>query len=113
MSLPAAGSGSSSVDPASVPVTLSYVGGLARRMGCKTEELLLDPPLTVQSVLDRLVENHGDDVRDLFFNQYGWLDPRLFFLIDGEGANVKGGLEATITGREEITLILGIPMTGG
>ena len=82
-------------------------------MGCKTEELLLDPPVTVQSVLDRLVETHGDDVRDFFFNQYGWLDPRLFFLIDGEGANMKGGLGATITGREEITLILGIPMTGG
>ena len=37
----------------------------------------------------------------------------MFFLIDGEGATLKGGLEAPITGEEEITLVLGIPMTGG
>ena len=101
--------------PATSPTTvrLSYMGGLARRMGSKTEELQLDHPVTVRTVLDRLIENHGEGVRDLFFNQYGWLDPRLFFLIDGEGATLKGGLEAPITGEEEITLVLGIPMTGG
>jgi hypothetical protein len=94
-------------------VRLSYVGSLARRMGCKSEHLLLDPPVTVRTVLDGLIASHGDGLRDLFFNQYGWLDPRLFFLIDGEGATVKGGLEAPITGQEEITLVLGIPMSGG
>ena len=94
-------------------IRLSYMGGLARRMGCKSEELMLDPPVTVRTVLDRLIEKHGEDVRDLFFNQYGWLDPRLFFLIDGEGATLNGGLEAPIVGDEEITLVLGIPMSGG
>jgi len=94
-------------------VRLSYVGGLARRMGSRSEELALEAPITVRTVLDQLIENHGEGVRDLFFNQYGWLDPRLFFLIDGEGATLKGGLEAPITGSEEITLVLGIPMSGG
>lgn len=98
---------------AKTTVRLSYMGGLARRMGCKTEELALDAPITVRTVLDQLIETHGEDVRDLFFNQYGWLDPRLFFLIDGEGATLKGGLEAPITGDEEITLVLGLPMSGG
>jgi hypothetical protein len=94
-------------------VRLSFMGGLSRRMGCKTEELALEPPVTVRTVLDGLIESHGEGVRDLFFNQYGWLDPRLFFLIDGEGATLKGGLEARINGEEEITLVLGIPMSGG
>jgi hypothetical protein len=94
-------------------VRLSYMGGLARRMGGKHEELVLEPPVTVRTILDELIERHGEDVRDLFFNQYGWLDPRLFFLIDGEGATLRGGLEAQVTGNEEITLVLGIPMTGG
>ena len=94
-------------------VRLSYMGGLARRMGSKSEELALRAPVTVRTVLEQLIENHGEGVRDLFFNQYGWLDPRLFFLIDGEGATLKGGLEAPITGNEEITLVLGIPMSGG
>jgi hypothetical protein len=82
-------------------------------MGSRSEELALEAPITVRTVLDQLIENHGEGVRDLFFNQYGWLDPRLFFLIDGEGATLKGGLEAPITGNEEITLVLGIPMSGG
>jgi hypothetical protein len=94
-------------------VRLSYMGGLARRMGGKTEELVLGAPVTVRAILDGLIERHGEDVRDLFFNQYGWLDPRLFFLIDGEGATLSGGLEAQVTGGEEITLVLGIPMSGG
>jgi hypothetical protein len=94
-------------------VRLSYMGGLARRMGSRSEELALESPVTVRTVLEQLIENHGEGVRDLFFNQYGWLDPRLFFLIDGEGATLKGGLEAPITGDEEITLVLGIPMSGG
>jgi hypothetical protein len=82
-------------------------------MGSRSEDLALEAPVTVRTVLERLIENHGEGVRDLFFNQYGWLDPRLFFLIDGEGATLKGGLEAPITGSEEITLVLGIPMSGG
>jgi hypothetical protein len=94
-------------------VRLSYMGGLARRMGSRSEELALESPVTVRTVLEQLIENHGEGVRDLFFNQYGWLDPRLFFLIDGEGATLKGGLEAPITGNEEITLVLGLPMSGG
>ena len=99
--------------PVRTEIRLSYMGGLARRMGCKAEELALDPPVTVRSILQRLIETHGEGVRDLFFNQYGWLDPRLFFLIDGEGATLKGGLEAPITGTEEVTLVMGIPMSGG
>ncbi len=82
-------------------------------MGGKREEFALDPPVTVRTVIERLIENHGEDERELFFNQYGWLDPRLFFLIDGDGATDRGGLDATLTGDEEITLFLGLPMNGG
>jgi hypothetical protein len=99
--------------PVRTVVRLAYMGGLARRMGSRSEELALEAPVTVRTVLEQLIERHGEGLRDLFFNQYGWLDPRLFFLIDGEGATLKGGLEAPITGTEEITLVLGIPMSGG
>jgi hypothetical protein len=56
---------------------------------------------------------HGQHLADLFFNQYGWLDPRLLVLIDGETAAARGGLEAPLTGDERIEMVLGVSMSGG
>jgi hypothetical protein len=103
----------SAADQGSARIRLSYVGQLRRRMGCASEELVLERPVTVRHVLDRLVETHGEDLLDVFYNQYGWLDPRLFFLIDGEGATSRGGLDAEVGDARELTLLLGIPMSGG
>ena len=96
-----------------ISVRLSYMGYLRQRMGCKEEALALPAPVTVRSVLEELIGLHGDGVSDIFYNQYGWLDPRLFFLIDGEAVQSRGALDVEISGSEEITLVLGLPMSGG
>jgi hypothetical protein len=97
----------------SARIRLAYVGHLRRRMDCASEELVVGRPVTVRRVLDRLIEVHGENLREVVYNQYGWLDPRLFFLIDGEGSTNRGGLDVEIGDGSEITLLLGIPMSGG
>lgn len=82
-------------------------------MGTNREELAFDGPVTVRAVLQRLVDIHGEEMTQIFYNQYGWLDPRLFFLIDREEGVVRRDLDAQLRNGEEITLVLGIPMTGG
>jgi hypothetical protein len=82
-------------------------------MGCNSEEVVVERPVSVKGVLERLVETHGPALTDLFYNQYGWLDPRLFFLIDQDGDRVRADLDSRLTGTEEVTLMLGMPMSGG
>jgi len=96
-----------------VIIRLAYLGSLRHHFGRKDEEFVLCPPVSVRDVVDRLIEIHGPKVRDLFFNQYGWLDPRLFFVIDGESGVTRTGLDAPLTGTEEVQLMLGMPMAGG
>lgn len=80
----------------------------------RSEELLcLKPPVTVRTVLDRLIEEHGEDLKDLFYNTQGWLDPRILFLIDGERPEAREGLDTPLSGDEEIQIVMGLPMSGG
>jgi hypothetical protein len=99
--------------PRTVTIRLTYLGNLRRHMGCNSEEVVVERPVSVKGVLERLVETHGPALTDLFYNQYGWLDPRLFFLIDQDGDRVRADLDSQLTGTEEVTLMLGIPMSGG
>jgi molybdopterin converting factor small subunit len=100
--------------PGKVTVVVQYLGHLRQHMGGSVEELTLEPPVTVRSLLDHLVGIHGPAVADLFFNQYGWLDPRLFFLVDEDGMTYREHhLERELTGGERITMFLGMPMAGG
>jgi hypothetical protein len=99
-----------------VTIRLNYLGSLRRHMGCRGEEFTVSRPVTVKAVLDRLVEIHGEDLTDIFYNQYGWLDPRLFFLVDEDGTLIRGTLESELGAgepTEEVTLMLGMPMSGG
>lgn len=98
-------------DPISVRVR--YLGPLRNRMGRREESLEMDPPVTVRTLLEGLIERHGEDLRDVFFNQYGWMDPRLWVLIDGESAGARRGLDTPIAGTEDLQIVLGQPITGG
>ncbi len=96
-----------------VEIKVSYVGPLRRVMGCKEERLWLEPPVTVRSVLDHLICERGDHLRDVFYNIQGWLDPGIMFLIDGQRPEAREGLDTPISGEEEIQILMGIPMSGG
>jgi hypothetical protein len=102
--------------PSDVTVRLNYLGTLRRHMGCRGEEFTVARPATVKAVLDKLVEIHGDGLSDLFYNQYGWLDPRLFFLVDEDGTLIRATAQSELAGTdgtEQVTLMLGMPMSGG
>jgi molybdopterin converting factor small subunit len=101
--------------PASGPVTIHvrYLGPLRSRLGVRAEDLGFDGVVTVRRVLERLIDRHGPDMRDVFFNQYGWMDPRLWVLVDGESAGARRGLDTPLSGREDIQIVLGQPISGG
>jgi len=99
--------------PPAVIIKLSFLGPLRFRLRTRTEELTLPAPVTVRHVVDRLIEVHGGEIRDLFYNQYGWLDPRVFFVVDGDSVVSRKGLDTPLTGNEEITIFLALPMSGG
>ncbi|MDP6619933.1 MAG: MoaD/ThiS family protein [Nitrospinota bacterium] len=98
---------------AAVEIKVSYLGPLRRVVGCKEERLRLEPPVTVRSVLDHLICERGDHLKDVFYNIQGWLDPGIMFLIDGQRPEAREGLDTPISGEEEIQIVMGVPMSGG
>ena len=96
-----------------VTVHVRYLGPLRSRMGVRGETLGFDGEVTVRGVLERLIDRHGPDLRDVFFNQYGWMDPRLWVLVDGESAGARRGLDTPLTGREDVQIVLCQPLSGG
>ena len=102
-----------SPDSSSVTIRVRYLGPLRSRMGVRGETLDVDGEVTVRAVLEQLIDRHGADLRDVFFNQYGWMDPRLWVLVDGESAGARRGLDTPLTGREDVQIVLGQPISGG
>ena len=96
-----------------VEIKLSYIGPLRQVMKCNEESLQIDPPVTVRAVLDGLIREHGEPLRDVFYNTQGWLDSRIMFLIDGQRPEAREGLDTPLSGEEEIQIVMGMPMTGG
>lgn len=70
-------------------------------------------PVRVRDVLERLVERHGEELHDWFYNQFGWLDPRCLIFVDGEDLTEIEGLDADVTNAHELKLTIALPMTGG
>ena len=98
----------------STAITVSYFGNIRRRMGCKQETVSFDNgTVLVRDVLERLVELHGDDLRDWMFNQFGWLDPRLLIFVDGEHLNSYGAVDDDITNADKLEITIALPMNGG
>ncbi len=97
----------------SVEIRVHYVGNLKHKLGCDDDRLVLEPPMRVRDVLEVLVERHGAELRDWFYNQYGWLDPRCMVFIDGEDSRELGGLDASLDGVDEIEMAIALPMAGG
>ncbi|MEZ5171188.1 MAG: MoaD/ThiS family protein [Acidimicrobiia bacterium] len=96
-----------------VEIRVHYIGSLKHKLGCDHDHLVLQPTVCVRDVLEELVERHGAELRDWFYNQYGWLDPRCMVFIDGEDSRELGGLDASLDGVAEIEMAIALPMAGG
>lgn len=95
-------------------VSVSYFGNMKRRVGLSEEQVTFDEvPFTVGDLLVRLAERHGDDVAGLFYNQYGWLDPRCLIFVEDEALTQVEGLDLDITGVSGVRITLALPITGG
>jgi hypothetical protein len=94
-------------------IRVAYIGNLRHRVGCHHDDLELEPPVRVRDVIEQIVDRHGDELRDWFYNQYGWLDPRCMVFVDGEDARERGGLDTSLTGVETIEIAIALPQAGG
>jgi hypothetical protein len=94
-------------------IRVAYIGNLRHRVGCRHDDLQLEPPVRVRDVIEEIVDRHGDELRDWFYNQYGWLDPRCMVFIDGEDARERGGLDASLSGVGAIEIAIALPQAGG
>jgi molybdopterin converting factor small subunit len=94
-------------------IHVRFLGPLRRHVESREAWLELERPVTVRRVLDSLIERHGDHLRSVFYNQYGWMDPRLWVLIDGVSAGARDGLDTQISGGEDVEIVLGQPISGG
>lgn len=100
-------------DVGQVVVRLRYLGGFRSLVGVRDEVVVLDKPARVRDVLNCLVERHGECLKQVLFNQYGWLDPRCFFLVDCDDGVIERDLDARIETDEQARLVLGMAMSGG
>ena len=100
-------------DGPSVTVNLSFLGSLRTQMGTATDVVTVPAPASVRGVVEALIGLHGHAFSDLFYNQYGWLDPRVLFVVDGESVVSRQGLDTPLSGHEEIDVFLALPMSGG
>jgi ThiS family len=96
-----------------IDIKVTYIGSLRHRLGRRSDDIVLAAPVLVRDVLEELVARHGGDLRDWFYNQYGWLDPRCMVFVGEEDARERGGLDAEIAGDGEIEIVIALPQAGG
>jgi len=96
-----------------VDIRVSYIGNLRHQIGCRHDDLQFRSPVRVADVIEEIVGRHGEELRDWFYNQYGWLDPRCMVFVDGEDARERGGLDASLAGIDTIEIAIALPQAGG
>ena len=93
---------------------ISFFGTLRRRIGCREIHLEFDSPsITIRLILERLIEIHGEDLREWLINDYGWVDSRCMIFVDGELLPSVGCIDQDVTGAKHLQLALATPMAGG
>jgi molybdopterin converting factor small subunit len=93
---------------------ISFFGTLRRRIGCRELRLEFDSPnVTIRSIMERLIEIQGEDLREWLINDYGWVDSRCMIFIDGEHLPSVGCIDRDVTGAKRIQVALATPMAGG
>ena len=81
-----------------VEIKIQYIGPLRQIMTCKEETLQVEPPVTVRTVLNCLIQGHGGRLKNVFYNTQGWLDSSILFVIDGQRPEAREGLDTPISG---------------
>ena len=95
-------------------IDISFFGTLRKRVGCREVTLEFETrPVTIRSVLEKLIEIQGEDFRDWVINDYGWVDSRCMIFVDGEHQNSVDCIDTDVTGAEHLQIALATPMAGG
>lgn len=93
---------------------ISYIGGIIQRIvGKKEEEIEFPEERTVKELIHSLVDKYGDQLRYQIMNVDGSLRRLVRILLDGDDVNQIGGLDASLRGKREVSLVVAIPLIAG
>ena len=90
-------------------VTVEYAAQVKRAAGVASEEVELEAGSTLQSLLGRIVDNHGDPLRRLLLDSVGRLHPSILVFV-GEN-QVRWDDQQELKDRDVVTFLS--PISGG
>lgn len=93
---------------------INYIGGIIQRIvGNKEEEIEFSGERTVKELIYFLVERYGDQFKYQIMNVDGSLRRLVRILLDGDDVNQMGGIDASLMGKREVSLVVAIPLIAG
>jgi molybdopterin converting factor small subunit len=93
---------------------IRYVGLVRNSLGKSEETIALPDGSTVRDLLELLGERYGNDFRASVLTSDGKLKPTTTLLLDGIDIEGAGSLEASLVGREQLSILALVhPPAGG
>ncbi|NOX54903.1 MAG: MoaD/ThiS family protein [Planctomycetes bacterium] len=90
-------------------VKVEYAAQVKRAAGVSSEEFEFTGPCTLGELLDRIVERHGDAIREVLLDQEGCLQPSMLVFV-GED-QVRGDQARPLQDGDVVTFLP--PISGG
>jgi len=95
-------------------VKVSYLGLVRNVIGCREEEIELNPGATVGELLAKLAEKHGDAFRWSVFKGGGELRSMALVCVNDCDIFQLQGFETKLESGEKISVVVGVyPPEGG
>lgn len=93
---------------------INYIGGVIQRIvGKKEEEFEFSEERTIKELIHFLMEKYGDQFRYQIMNVDGSLRRLVRILLDGDDVNQFGGIDTSLMGKKEVSLVVAIPLIAG
>ena len=90
-------------------VTIEYAAQVKRAAGTASEGVEVEPPCTVQQLVSRVAENHGDPLKSLLLDSNGQLHPSILLFVGDDQIRWKTAVE--LSDRDVVTILS--PISGG
>lgn len=95
-------------------VRVEYLGLIRNVLECSEEEYSVTPGSTIEYLLERMAQKHGEEVRSLILTSDGYLRPSVQAYLNGDEVRTLQGLDTPIAHKGEITVVVGVsPFPGG
>ncbi len=95
-------------------IKIRYVGLVRNSLGKSEETIDLPDNSTVRNLIELLGERYGNDFQASVLTSDGKLKPTTTLLLDGTDVEGAGGLEASLVGHQQLSILALVhPPAGG